>query len=132
MPEDYCIFANMYPEVKTIVSHMGCGWDGSKEHQIRAIQKNVHDNLFTDTSSATSIVCELLEFAVREIGSEKILFGTDSGCYFSPAQRARVDCAHIGQEDKLNILYRNGVRIFPRLAPIYEKACAVPAQTEKE
>ena len=121
MPEEFAVFANRYPEVITIVSHLGCGSDGAADHQIRAVQRSVHGNLFTDTSSARSMSCNLIEFAVSELGSERILFGTDSGCYFSPAQRARIDCAHIGEEEKLNILYRNALRLFPQLRELYEK-----------
>ena len=121
LPEDYGDFANHYPEVTTIASHLGCGFDGDFRHQIRAIQGNLHHNLFTDTSSAKSINCNILEIAVSEIGSERILFGTDSGCYFSPSQRARVDYARIGDEDKRNILYRNALGIFPQLEKAYAK-----------
>jgi predicted TIM-barrel fold metal-dependent hydrolase len=124
MPEDFAIFANRFPEVKTIVSHMGCGWDGNLMHQARAIEHSVHDNLFTDTSSAQSMRMTLLENYVAELGSEKIFFGTDSACYASPAQRARVDCADISDDDKLNILFRNGLRVFPRIKPIFDAACA--------
>ena len=119
MPEDFCDFANLYPEVKTIVSHLGCGWDGNFRHQILAIQNNIHHNLFTDTSSAKSINCNLIEIAVAEIGSEKILFGTDSSCYFSPCQRARIDYARISDQDKKNILYQNSLRLFPQLEKSY-------------
>ena len=115
MPEDFCVFANHYPEVTTIISHLGCGYDNCYEHQIRAIQRNTRDNLFTDTSSIRSMLPNLLETAVSEIGSEKILFGTDSACYFSPSQRARVDNGHIGADDKLNILRNNALRLLPKL-----------------
>ena len=118
-PEDFCEFANRYPEVITIVSHLGCGFDRNFRHQIHAIQSNTQNNLFTDTSSMQSVNCRLIEIAVSEIGSEKILFGTDSGFYFSPSQRARIDYARIGIEDKLNILYQNGLRIFPQLEKPY-------------
>ena len=123
MPEEFAVFANRYPEVTTIVSHLGCGYDGAFDHQIRAVQRSVHGNLYTDTSSGKSLFCNLLERAVREIGSERILFGTDAGCYFSPMQRARVDCAQIGDEEKKNILYRNALRLFPRLRERYERMC---------
>lgn len=119
MPEDFCEFANRYPEVTTIVSHLGCGWDGDFRHQIRAVQNSKNSNVFTDTSSAQSLNCNLIEIAVSEIGSERILFGTDSGCYFSPSQRARIDHARITDQDKMNILYRNGLRLFPRLEKAY-------------
>ena len=66
-----------------------------------------------------SINCNIIEIAVIEIGSEKILFGTDSGCYFSPSQRARVDYARISDQDKKNILYQNGLNLFPQLEKAY-------------
>ncbi len=121
LPEDFCVFANRYPEVKTIVSHLGCGYDGSYEHQIRAIEMNTQDNLFTDTSSARSIMARLLEYAVDRIGYDRILFGTDSSCYFSPSQRARVDYANISAEARCAILCGNALRIFPFLQEIYDK-----------
>ncbi len=119
LPEDFCFFANRYPEVVTIASHLGCGYDGRNDHQVRAVEENTQNNLFTDTSSARSMACELLEWAVGRIGSERILFGTDSGCYFSPCQRARIDYAHISDADKENILYRNALRLIPKLEAVY-------------
>lgn len=121
LPEDFCVFANRYPEVNTVVSHLGCGYDGRLDHQIVAIENSIHGNLYTDTSSFKTLLCGVLERAVERIGSEKILFGTDAGCYFSPAHRARVDCAHISDADKENILYRNALRLIPRLKPMYEQ-----------
>lgn len=120
LPEDYAVFANRYPETVTIASHLGCGYDGDFRHQIRAVQSSLHGNFYTDTSSAKSMNCNILEIAVGEMGSERLLFGSDSGCYFSPSQRARVDFARIPDADKENILYRNALRVFPRLVPAYE------------
>lgn len=121
LPEDFCLFANRYPMVQTIISHLGCGYDGSYEHQMRAIEQNLHGNLFTDTSSSKSMMANLIEYAVGRLSSERILFGTDSSYYFSPSQRARIDFAAIGDGDKENILYRNALRIFPFLREIYER-----------
>lgn len=116
MPEEYCKFANQYPEVQTIAAHLGCGSDGDFDHQIRAIEMNKYGNLYTDTSTARSLMANIIEYAVQRIGSKKILFGTDSGIYFSPCQRIRIDCADIPEEDKRNILYRNSIRLFPHIS----------------
>ena len=124
LPEDFCLFANRFPEVQTICSHMGCGYDGNLEHQMRAIEMNTNDNLYTDTSSAKSLTQSLIEYAVKRIGSEKILFGTDNSCYFSPCQRARIDYAHIPAKDKYNILCGNALRLFPFINLIYERETA--------
>jgi len=112
MPEDVVKFADEYPGVKVIISHLGCGWDGDPSHQVRAIQGGRHGNLFTDTSSVQSIKPDLIEWAVREIGAERILFGTDSPLHFAPMQRARIDNAEISDEDKKKILYENALMFF--------------------
>ncbi len=112
MPEDFVRLADSHPRVKVILSHLGYGWDGKLTHQVEAIRKSRHGNLFTDTSSAKSITPRLLEWAVKEIGSEHILYGTDSPLYSAPVQRARVDSADISSHDKENILRNNAIRLL--------------------
>jgi predicted TIM-barrel fold metal-dependent hydrolase len=109
---DYVGFANAFPEVRLIIAHLGCGWDGDLTHQVRAIHESKHGNLFTDTSSAKSITPNLIEWAVREVGAERILFGTDTPLYFAPMQRARIDHADISVRDKRLILCENAMRLF--------------------
>ena len=112
MPADFVGLANDFPQVPLIISHLGCGWDNDLTHQVRAIQKSKHGNLYTDTSSARSITSNLLEWAVKEIGAEHVLYGTDSPLYFAPMQRARVDQAAISDQDKCLILRDNALRLF--------------------
>lgn len=112
LPGDVLKFADTFPEVKLIVSHLGCGYDNDPTHQVRAIQNSRHGNLFTDTSSAMSITSGLLEWAVGEIGAERIFYGTDSPLYFAPMQRARIDCAEIKEEEKELILRENAIGLF--------------------
>jgi predicted TIM-barrel fold metal-dependent hydrolase len=109
---DYVQFANAFPEVRLIIAHLGCGWDGDLTHQVRAIHQSKHGNLFTDTSSAKSITPKLVEWAVREVGAERILFGTDTPLYFAPMQRARIDHADLSDRDKRLILCENAMRLF--------------------
>ncbi len=112
LPEDYIPFADDFPEVRLIVSHLGFGHDDDPGHQVRAIQKSKHGNVFTDTSSSKSIVSNLLEWAVAEIGAERILYGTDSPLYFAPMQRARVEKAELSNEEKCLILCGNAEKLF--------------------
>lgn len=112
LPADFVKFANDFPSVQLILSHLGCGWDDDPSHQVRAIQQSKHGNMYTDTSSATNIKPTQIEWGVKEIGAEKIMFGTDSPCYFSPMQRARVDYAEISDEDKKLILCENAIKLF--------------------
>lgn len=112
MPEVYAAFAEQYPTVPIIAAHLGSGPDGNPAHHIRAIRTCRTGNLYTDTSSAMSLLSGLLEYAVGEIGTEHILFGTDSGLYFSPSQRIRVDLAALSYEEKYRILRGNALRLF--------------------
>jgi len=112
MPEDFVPFANDFPEVRLILAHLGCTCDGDPTHQVRAIQAGRHDNLFVDTSSASSIMSGLIEWGVREVGAEKILYGTDTPLYSAAMQRARIDGAEISDADKQLILSDNAIRLF--------------------
>lgn len=113
-PEDLILFANEYPEIQLILAHLGNGGGaaGDPTLQVRAIQACEHDNVFVDTSSARSIVAGLVEWAVAEIGSKRILFGTDAPLYSTAMQRARIDSADITEEQKIDILARNAERLL--------------------
>jgi predicted TIM-barrel fold metal-dependent hydrolase len=112
MPEDFVPFANDYPEARLILAHLGCGYDGDPSHQVRAIQAGKHDNIFVDTSSASSIMSRLIEWAVGEVGAGRLLYGTDTPLYSAAMQRARIDRAEISDADKRLILCDNAMRLF--------------------
>jgi len=112
MPEDFVDFADGFPEVKIIISHLGCSDTERLTLQMDAILKSKKNNLFTDTSSFRSIFPGLIEMAVKNIGAHKILYGTDTPLYFSPSQRARIDNADISDAEKLLILRKNALNIF--------------------
>ena len=112
LPEDFVSFADRFPEVILIVSHLGCGWDDDPTHQVRAIQNARNGNIYTDTSSAMSITSGLIEWAVKEVGADRILYGTDSPLYFAPMQRARIDNADISDDDKRLILRKSAEALF--------------------
>lgn len=113
---EFVPWANEFPEVRLILAHIGCGWDGDVTHQIRAIQQTRHGNVFADTSSAKSITPGLIEWAVSEIGDDRVLFGTDTPLYHAAMQRARIDHADLTDRARRNILCENARRLF-ELAP---------------
>jgi predicted TIM-barrel fold metal-dependent hydrolase len=112
MPEDFLVFADDFPGVKIILAHLGCGWDNDLTHQVQAIRRSKHGNIFTDTSSAKQITPGLLEWAAKEIGADRILYGTDTPLYFSPMHRARIDHADLSDEEKTMILRTNALTLF--------------------
>lgn len=112
LPGDFIPFANDFPEVRLILAHLGCGWDGDPTHQVRAIQKSKRGNVWVDTSSAQNILPGLIEFGVRELGPEHLLYGTDTPLYFAAMQRARINHAAISDKAKRLILRDNAVKLF--------------------
>ena len=112
LPEDFVSFANDFPEVRLILAHIGCTIDRDPGHQVYAVQQSKHGNIFADTSSGQSVTSTLIEWAVGEIGSDKILYGTDTPLYFAPMQRARIDYAEIPDADKQRILRDNAMELF--------------------
>lgn len=102
---DYIVpIADRYPDATFIVAHLG------DEHYVDAVANARHGNVWTDTSGIASSKNALLEYAVERIGSQRILFGTDT---YSPGfQRGRVEYALIDEADKRNILRNNALRLF--------------------
>jgi predicted TIM-barrel fold metal-dependent hydrolase len=66
------------------------------------------------TSSANSINSGLIEWAVSQVGAERILFGTDTPLYFVASQKARIEHAEIDQAAKRAILYDNAARLLDK------------------
>ena len=96
--------ADNYPNMSLIIAHLG-----SREH-IDAIKNAKHGNVYTDTSGNLSSLNRIIEIAVNELGSEHILFGTDT--YAHAFQYSRIAFADIPEEDKRNILFLNAKRLF--------------------
>jgi len=114
LPEDFVPFADRFPDVRLILAHLGNGGGagGDPTRQVRAIQQTSSSNVYVDTSSARSIMPGLVEWAVAEIGPEKILYGTDTPLYSAAMQRARIDSANISDDDKRLILRDNAVALL--------------------
>lgn len=108
-PADIVPFANDHPNVRVILAHIGCSSESDRTLQVRGIQQSRHGNVYADTSSAMSITPGLIEWAVREVGADRVLFGTDTPLYSTAMQRARIDQAELGDDDKRMILRNNAV-----------------------
>lgn len=114
MPMRFVPFADRYPGMKLILAHLGncCEKGVDPSHQVRAIAASRHGNVYTDTSSARSILPGLIEWAVKEVGAEKILFGTDTPLYSTSNQRARIDHADLTLDQKRAILRDNATKLL--------------------
>ena len=54
----------------------------------------------------------LIEWAVGELGCERIVFGTDTPLHFAASQKARIECAEIAEDAKRAILQGNAQRLL--------------------
>jgi len=113
LPCQFIPFMNAIPEAKLILAHLGHDeLNGTIVLQTDAIKQAQSGNVYTDTSSSSSIYSGLIEYAVNEIGADRILFGTDSPSYFSAAQKRRIELAEIDQAAKQAILWENAQNLF--------------------
>lgn len=69
--------------------------DGDPTHHVRAITQSKHGNVYTDTSSSASVSANVIEYAIKHAGADKILFGSDTPNYFTGMQRARIDYVRV-------------------------------------
>lgn len=112
-PERFIRFADRYPNVRLILAHLGHDMvDDTRDRQIKAVKMATQENVWVDTSSAKSITSGLLEYAVAEIGADRIVFGTDAPLYFAPMQKARIAYAGISDQSKRLILRDNAAKLF--------------------
>lgn len=114
MPEEFVPFADRYPDVSVIVAHLGYGCDQSLDHQVNAVKSAKNGNIYTDVSSAKSILNHLIEWAVKELPAGHILFGTDTPLHHVPMMKQRIEFADISEEEKSGIFYQNAQNLFGR------------------
>lgn len=114
LPTDFVPFADRHPNVRLLLAHLGNGTGdaGRVDLQVRAAQAAKHGNLWVDTSSARSILPGLIEWGVRELGADRLLFGSDTPLYHVALQRTRIEMADITDAAKLLILRENALNFF--------------------
>ncbi len=107
--------ADRYRDCTIIAAHL----------QIDYIRRAKYGNLYTDTSGSADFNNNVVEYAVSQIGAKRIFFGTDN--YSAAAQRGRIEFARISEDAKRDILYRNALRMFPKLGETYAGYCHTDA-----
>lgn len=106
--EDIIVLAKNCPKLKIISAHL-------RGIDIRGvINYGKFENVFIDTSGAQPVK-GIIEYAVKKIGSERILFGSD--VYFPngrdlPVQLKAVMESDIKTKDKENILFKNAKELL--------------------
>ena len=95
-----------YPNVRLILGHSGSVFP---EKYVEYALKYEHVFLELCYSACAH---GMVEYLVRKIGSERVLFGTDCPFYSPAPQLGKVVFADISENDKKNILRLNALRIL--------------------
>ena len=103
IPQDVAALARRYPEAKIVMAHVA----GDYIRGTWAIRDT--PNVRTDISGS---YCEagMVETAVRELGAERVIFGSDNGIAFN---LGKVQDALIPDEAKARVLYDNAKEWLP-------------------
>ena len=99
-PDDLVALAKRFPEVPIICGHTGGTW----ELGIRAIRDQ--KNLFADLAGSDP-TAGITEMAIREIGPDRIIYGSDGGGRSFASQLAKVHGADIDDATKQKIFCDN-------------------------
>ncbi len=109
-PSDLVELAARHPKATLICGHAGGDW----ELGIRTVRR--HKNIILETAGGDP-TAGLVEMAVRELGPERVIYGSDVGGRSFASQLAKVEAAEIADHEKELILGANLRRI---LTPIFE------------
>ncbi len=110
-PMDLAELAGRHPEAKLICGHTGGDW----EVGIRVIRP--HRNIFADLAGGDP-TAGLTEMAVRELGADRVVYGSDAAGRSFASQLATVFGAEIPDRAKRLILAENLKRL---LAPVLKE-----------
>jgi predicted TIM-barrel fold metal-dependent hydrolase len=104
-PDDLALLAARQPNATLICGHTGGDW----ERGVRAIRP--FKNVYADLSGGDPTAGET-EMAVRELGAERVLYGSDAGNRSFASQLAKVTGANIPDDAKRLILGQNTLRLL--------------------
>jgi uncharacterized protein len=110
-PDDLVDLAARHPKATLICSHTGGDW----ERGIRTIRKS--HNILAEVCGSDP-TAGFVEAAVRELGAERVMGGSDGGGRSFASQLAKVQSADISEEAKRLILGGNLRRL---VKPVLEK-----------
>ncbi len=97
---DVADLAVRFPRVRIVMAHLG----GARHRGVQDIKP--YRNLSIDTSGSLPAT-GMVEYAVAELGADRILYGSDVPGRDFPPQLGRVLGARISDSDKRRILYHN-------------------------
>jgi predicted TIM-barrel fold metal-dependent hydrolase len=104
-PTDMVHLATRYPQTRLVMAHMGGQWI----HGVRAIK--TCPNVWTDLSGGRAYMGSV-EFAVRELGVSRVLYGSDAFIRAFAVMLAKVAAAEVDLSSKRRIVWDNSAALF--------------------
>jgi hypothetical protein len=109
-PSDLAELAARHPRATLLCGHAGGDW----EQGIRTVRP--FKNIILETAGGDP-TAGMVEMAVRELGPERVIYGSDAGGRSFASQLAKVEAAEITEQEKRLILGANLRRL---LGPIFK------------
>jgi predicted TIM-barrel fold metal-dependent hydrolase len=102
--------APQYPDLLFILAHSGTSWKVARQHVELAKE---FPNVILEITF-TSVIEGIIEYMTKEIGSTRVLYGSDAPMRDPYPQFGWVAYADLSEEDKENILGKNMLKILQR------------------
>jgi hypothetical protein len=109
-PTDYYMIVEEYPQIKFIMAHFGGYGSWLQPVQGIAIAKQ-YPNVWLETSQVT---VKFIERAVKEVGPDKIIFGSDGPEQDSRVELYKIRLLKLAAADEAKILSGNLLRVLPK------------------
>jgi len=104
-PTDIAHLAARYPQARLVMAHLGGQWLPG----VRAVKP--YPNVWADFSGSRATMGSV-EFAVRELGAGRVLYGSDAFFRSFAAMLAKVAAAELDLPDKRRIVWDNSAALF--------------------
>jgi predicted TIM-barrel fold metal-dependent hydrolase len=112
-PSGPCVrAAERVPEATILLAHIGTGDGLSVTEWIDSIEMvKKHTNIYIETGTSTASYGQI-EMAVRDLGPERVVFGSNSPMLDPSVQKAKITGGDISAEAQAKILGQNMARIL--------------------
>ena len=107
IPEDFADIARRYPEAIFQFAHIGGGADW--EYECKALKG--YPNVYVDTAGSNN-EANIIDFAIRHLGEDRLFFGTDSSYYQAVGQ---ILASNTSESQRQKMFYGNYSGVLKRL-----------------
>ncbi len=108
LPWSIALLAERFPEVKTVMIHMGHGHGVYIDAALKMAKR--HDNLYLEMSGMPMGV--KIRQAYEEVGKDRILFGTDYPFHHPSVEIQKVLTCGLDESAMEDVFYHNAAKLF--------------------